>query len=87
MKISRTSVHSQILDKKGDGERKATNMIVFLTDGLPTAGELQTKEEIRTAIKARNRDSKIRVHALAFGDDADYPAMKELAGDSGGLAR
>ena len=62
-------------------------MIVFLTDGLPTAGELQTKEEIRTAIKARNRRAKIRVHALAFGDDADYPAMKEIAGDSGGLAR
>ncbi len=89
-----TNVHGALLealtilqqDKSKTGN-EAPNMILFLTDGLPTAGEVQDPEEIRNAVKNRNRNFKAKVHNLAFGNDADYKMLQQMSSENDGLAR
>lgn len=59
-------------------------LVVFLTDGRPTAG-LQEREALRKALQAANAH-EVPVFALAFGSDADWPLVQGIALDGGGQA-
>ena len=53
------------------------NMIVFLTDGQPTAGETDPKK-IQSNVRGETEE-KISVHSLGFGYDLDYDLLKKIS--------
>lgn len=59
-------------------------LLVFLTDGQPTEGT-RDRDALRVAAREANTHG-IRVFALAFGEDADWPLVHGLASDGGGTA-
>lgn len=61
------------------------NIIVFLTDGRPTAGITNTKS-IRLGVTAANKH-KFSIFSLGFGFDVDMPFLKALSWENGGFAR
>ena len=60
-------------------------VLVFLTDGRPTAGSVTDREGLRNLAKDANALGA-RVFALAFGADADWGTVHALARDGGGVA-
>jgi len=52
-------------------------IIVFLTDGQPTAGETWT-DNIRSNVMAANSQS-VAIFSLAFGNDCDFPFLEALS--------
>jgi Ca-activated chloride channel family protein len=64
-------------------QRKASRMVVFLTDGLPTAGI--TDEELIAYLVARtNAPLEARLHVFGVGYDVNTHLLDRLAGDNGG---
>merc|ERR1712156_447187 len=64
---------------------KTQQMIVFLTDGQPSAGEThgpKIKENVRKA----NAETKIPIYGLALGDGADFNLIKDISDESNGFA-
>ena len=60
-------------------------MIVFLTDGQPSAGEThgpKIKENVRKA----NAETNIPIYGLALGDGADFNLIKDISDESNGFA-
>lgn len=66
------------------GDRDALGVVVFLTDGRPTAG-LDDKDALRDLARREN-DAGARVFGVAFGDDADWGLVHGLGRDGGGAA-
>merc|ERR1712223_1531813 len=64
---------------------KTQQMIVFLPDGQPSAGETpgpKIKENVRKA----NAETKIPIYGLALGDGADFNLIKDISDESNGFA-
>jgi len=64
---------------------KTQQMIVFLTDGQPSAGEThgpKIKENVRKA----NAETNIPIYGLALGDGADFNLIKDISDESNGFA-
>merc|ERR1719362_708326 len=61
-------------------------MILFLADGDPTAGE-ENNEIIVSNIEANNGETQIPIYTLAFGQDADFTLMKNIAGTTDARAK
>ena len=61
-------------------------MIVFLTDGDPTAGETDGNK-IRANIRQANAQSQIPIYGLAFGEDADFNLLKSISSENKGFAQ
>lgn len=61
----------------------AAQMIVFLTDGLATAG-ITVDEDIRRLITDLNHDRTVRIHAFGVGYDVNTHLLDGLAADNGG---
>lgn len=61
----------------------AAQMIVFLTDGLATAG-ITLDEDIRRLITDLNHDRTVRIHAFGVGYDVNTHLLDGLAADNGG---
>jgi Ca-activated chloride channel family protein len=61
----------------------AAQMIVFLTDGLATAG-ITVDDDIRRLITDRNHDRTVRIHAFGVGYDVNTHLLDGLAADNGG---
>ena len=61
-------------------------MIFFLTDGNPTEGEVNNKI-IVSNIEANNGETQIPIYTLAFGQDADFTLMKNIAGTTDARAK
>ena len=61
------------------------NIIVFLTDGRPTAGVTRTKD-IRQQVKYKN-GHRFSLFSLGFGFDVDMPFLNALSWENGGFAR
>jgi Ca-activated chloride channel family protein len=61
----------------------AAQMIVFLTDGLVTAG-ITLDDEIRHLITDLNHDRTVRIHAFGVGYDVNTHLLDGLAADNGG---
>ena len=65
---------------------KTEQMIVFLTDGEPTAGEENT-EKIKENVRQANAEMQIPIYGLAFGDGADFDLVKDISSESKGFAQ
>merc|ERR1712012_1309841 len=64
---------------------KTQQMIVFLTDGQPSAGETNG-QRIKENVKEANSDTKIPIYGLALGDGADFNLIKDISDESNGFA-
>jgi len=60
-------------------------LVLFLTDGLPTAGETNPSK-IRTNILIAN-GIKASIFALGFGFSLDFDFLRALSAENGGIAR
>jgi len=84
---SSTNINQALLDAeemlKGDEER--VPIIVFLTDGLPTAGTTDTKKIRQNVLNANSKG--IRIYCLGFGNDVDMEFLKALALENKGYAK
>ncbi|XP_038054556.1 inter-alpha-trypsin inhibitor heavy chain H4-like isoform X2 [Patiria miniata] len=61
-------------------------LIIVLTDGMPTAGELTRPDEIKRDIR-RRLDGRFSLFCLGFGDNLDYTFLEQLSLQNKGLAR
>jgi len=71
--------------QQGEIDIKTQQMIVFLTDGQPSAGEThgpKIKENVRKA----NAETNIPIYGLALGDGADFNLIKDISDESNGFA-
>jgi len=67
-------------------EDKPEPIIVFLTDGEPTVGEVQPNK-IQATVREFNYDPEASIFSLAVGDDADFTFLKKLSLRNSGFAR
>jgi Ca-activated chloride channel family protein len=63
--------------------REASRMVVFLTDGLPTAGATD-KELIARQVHAANARTEARLHVFGVGYDVNTHLLDRLAAENGG---
>ena len=67
----------------GSEERGATRTIVFLTDGLPTAG-ITSEAAISRAVARTNTAASAHLHVFGVGYDVNTHLLDGLAADNGG---
>ena len=60
-------------------------LIVFLTDGEPTAG-VTSSSAIKKNIREANADTQIPIYGLALGDGADFDLVKDISDENYGFA-
>uniref|UniRef100_A0A670J2F3 Inter-alpha-trypsin inhibitor heavy chain 4 n=1 Tax=Podarcis muralis TaxID=64176 RepID=A0A670J2F3_PODMU len=80
------AIHS--LDKDTTAELlpdQSISMIILLTDGQPTTGELETAK-IQRNIREAN-EGKYFLYCLGFGFDVSYTFLEKMALENGGVAR
>lgn len=75
---------SAILNKN-ISDSDTTPVIIFLTDGDPTAGETDTAK-ILNSIQGRNTRG-VPIFSLAFGENADYNFMKKMSAQNNAFCR
>lgn len=63
-------------------EDKDVDMILILSDGEPSAGQITEPSSIRREVKAWNEERMIRIHTVAMG--GSLKILEWLAADSGG---
>ncbi|KAH3867747.1 hypothetical protein DPMN_030882 [Dreissena polymorpha] len=70
------------------------NIVIFLTDGLPSSGATTNPNEIRANIRNANyvttgskREYKAVIYSLAFGFDMDFGFLSALSEENGANAR
>ncbi len=63
--------------RQADDERQAT--VLFLTDGLPTEGVVETGEILRNA--QANAPQNVRIFTFGVGDDVDTFLLDQLTGE------
>jgi uncharacterized protein YegL len=64
------------------------SMIIFMTDGEPTWGATNPDEILRNIRTANVGDrTKLAIHTMAFGRQADFNLMKKIALNNNGIAR
>lgn len=86
-----TNINSALLDAVDlllniqDTQDTRGKIIVFLTDGHPTAGETKT-QNIRLNVKRKN-EGLASIFALGFGRNVDMSFLEGLAYENGGFAR
>merc|ERR1719367_1710121 len=61
-------------------------MIIFLTDGEATQG-VTDNEQIRQNVVEANKNMKIPIYGLAFGNGADFDLIKTIGTESGAFSR
>merc|ERR1719367_1300096 len=61
-------------------------MIIFLTDGEATQG-VTDNEQIRQNVVEANKNMKIPIYGLAFGNGADFNLIKAIGTESGAFSR
>merc|ERR1711962_373348 len=66
-------------------DSKTEQLIIFLTDGEPTAGE-ESPTSIKKNIREANADLQIPIYGLALGDGADFDLVKGLSDENNGFA-
>ena len=74
----------RLISTRGLGGKHG-NILVFLTDGQPTAGDTNT-ESIRKNVRTKN-EGQVAIYALGFGNGADMDFLSALAWENGGFAR
>merc|ERR1712172_244354 len=71
--------------ENGEIDTKTQQMIVFLTDGQPSAGETYGPK-IKENVKKANAETRIPIFGLALGDGADFNLIKDISDESNGFA-
>merc|ERR1719400_1199580 len=71
--------------ENGEIDTKTQQMIVFLTDGQPSAGETYGPR-IKENVKKANAETNIPIYGLALGDGADFDLIKDISDESNGFA-
>jgi len=72
--------------QKGAFPADVQSMVVFLTDGNPSSG-VTDKSEIKSNIKSANTGAEFPVFTIAFGEDADFNLVKDIAAENEGAAK
>merc|ERR1719336_1985738 len=72
--------------QKGAFPADVQTMVVFLTDGNPTSG-VTDKSDIKSNIKSANTGAEFPVFTIAFGEDADFNLVKDIAAENEGAAK
>jgi hypothetical protein len=67
-------------------DQERINAVVVMTDGRENASQMSTEELVR-GIQEANQENRIAIFAVAYGDDADYETLEEVARASGGQVR
>jgi hypothetical protein len=67
-------------------EDKPGPIIVFLTDGEPTVGEVRPNK-IQATVRELNSEPEASIFSLALGNDADFGFLKRLSLRNSGFAR
>ena len=75
-----TSLH---IFAASESHNMAIRLVVFLTDGLPTAGEVNESAIAELAAQA-NRSVEARLHVFGVGYDVNTHLLDRLANDNGG---
>lgn len=75
----------QDLRERNDAER--INAIVVMTDGRENASKVSLRRLLREIERGNREGPPIVVFAIAYGEDADYDVLQELAEASGGQVR
>ncbi|XP_038068542.1 uncharacterized protein LOC119737937 [Patiria miniata] len=91
--VDATNINDAILEGvnmlRREGEKvrgeKVISMLVLLTDGEPTFGEVDKREIERNVLDAIKGDYSL--FCLAFGEDADFGFLNRLALNNHGVAR
>ncbi|MFH1675553.1 MAG: VIT domain-containing protein [bacterium] len=68
---------------KYEPEKNRPMYVIFLTDGLPTAGETNTSKIVENT-NAKNSELGARIFCFGVGDDVDYQFIDLLARENGG---
>merc|ERR1712038_421302 len=71
---------------KGAFPADVQTMVVFLTDGNPSSG-VTDKSEIKSNVKSANTGAEFPVFTIAFGEDADFNLVKDIAAENEGAAK
>jgi len=84
--IGSTNINQALLDalEMYQGDLEAVPIIVFLTDGLPTAG-VTNNAQIRENVLYAN-DKSVSIYSLGFGDDVDFDFLSALSLENRGFA-
>lgn len=80
-----SAVTQGIEDVLDDSSDDSVPILIFLTDGEPTAGETNVNK-ILANIKSLNTDG-VPVFSLSFGEGADFDFLKRLSLQNNGFAR
>jgi len=82
--IEAINIAKQVKDRR-EIDEKTQQMIVFLTDGQPSAGET-FGPKIKENVKKANAETQIPIYGLALGDGADFDLIKDISDESNGFA-
>uniref|UniRef100_A0A8C7VQH7 Inter-alpha-trypsin inhibitor heavy chain 5 n=1 Tax=Oncorhynchus mykiss TaxID=8022 RepID=A0A8C7VQH7_ONCMY len=80
-----SSLLSDYLNADPDANHHSVSLIIFLTDGRPTVGELQSPSILsnaRTAVK-----EQFCVFTIGMGNDVDYRLLERMALENCGMMR
>ena len=84
--IESIEMAKKVIENKEKFNDVKQTVIIFLTDGEPTTGETNS-EQIRKNIKEANKESKVPIYGLAFGDGADFDLISEISAENHAFAR
>ena len=84
--IESVEMAKKVIENKEKFNDVKQTVIIFLTDGEPTTGETNS-EQIRKNIKEANKESKVPIYGIAFGDGADFDLISEISAENHAFAR
>ena len=74
---------AQAVRKSPKFKPNTEQFIFFMTDGHPTEG-VTSSAVIKRNVKDKNRSMQVPIHCLAFGADADFSLLVNLAAENNG---
>lgn len=82
--LGSTDINRALLEALAGADRERPTVVIFLTDGLPTVGELNP-DTIASNVTAAAAKS-VRLFAFGVGDDVDTVLLDQLSGNQRGVS-
>jgi Ca-activated chloride channel family protein len=79
-----TDINRALLEAIAGADRERPTIIIFLTDGLPTSGEVETPRILANVEQAAS--SNLRIFPFGVGDDVDTVLLDTLAQEQRGAS-
>lgn len=79
-----TDINRALLEALAGADKARPTVLIFLTDGLPTAGE--TKPERIAANVLQNAPKSVRLFAFGIGNDVDAVLLDQLSREQRGVS-